>query len=336
MGLQWLKMKPDEEHYQLFTDLPKVIYPENSQRIGLGHEPVEENLHSCYVAQLKEQTVARFALYLNPALEYGNKRTCTIGSYECIENSNIAKEVLSFAQNEALQQGAEFLIGPMEGSTWNSHRFSRTHEGPNFFLEPYHHLYYNDHFINFGFKEIAQYSSNIVDNTHYNAQRIEDFDKRLADRGVKIRQFNMGCVEEELFKIAVFSNEAFHKNFLFTPIDPKLFVAKYKKLSSYFKPELIWMLEDAAGELHALMFALHDYCDTSNKTIIVKTVARKASSPHLGVGTYLVDKLMQQAKAMGYERAIHAFMLDSNDSRIISDRFDTDSVKHYTLYGKEL
>lgn len=327
---------PGETKHQQFVELPRLLYQEGSERFVLGHEPVKEHLIGCYTAFSKEEAVARFALYLNPSLKYQDKSTCCIGSYECVNDDTVAALVLNHAVAESQKQGVEYLLGPMEGSTWNSYRFSRKYEGKNFFLEPYHHLYYNEQFINNGFEEIAQFSSNIVDNTHYNAQRITDFDQRLAERGVKIRPFNTTMLEEELHRIAVFSNEAFHHNFLFSPIEPAQFVEKYKKLSSFFKPELIWMLEDNKKEIHAIMFALHDYCDPTNKTIIVKTVARKASSPHLGVGTYLVDKLMQQAKTKGYERAIHAFMLDTNDSRIISDRFESDAAKHYTLYGKEL
>lgn len=336
METKWLKFLPGDEAYQHFEQLPQLLYPKDSQRFIQGHEPSAEHLQACFVYLVNGEPQARFALYVNPQLNYKGRTTCCIGSYECIQDEEVANHVLDHAIQEARQTGATYLIGPMEGSTWNSYRFSRSHEGNNFFMEPYHHLYYNEQFKKAGFEEIAQFSSNIIDNTHYNAQRIIDFDKRLADRGVKIRQFDMTRQEEELYRIAVFSNEAFQHNFLFSPIEPERFVTKYKKLSTYFKPELIWMLEDEENELHALMFALHDYCDPNNKTIIVKTVARKASSPHLGVGTYLVDKLMQQAQEMGYERAIHAFMLDSNDSRIISDRFESDGVKHYTLYGREL
>ncbi len=332
----WIKTYPGEENYHLFSDVPKYLYPEGSLRFVYGNEPVEHHLVGCYVYYSDQKPLGRFALYFNEELSFKNLKTLCIGSYECIDDQHVANIILERAKNEAKFSGGEYLLGPMEGSTWNNYRFSTDHKGRNFFMEPYHHLYYNDQFKKAGFIEIAHYVSNLINPISFDAERLEKLDKRFKEQGAIIRHIDVDHLENELDKIAQFSNEAFKENFLFSPIDPSLFVKKYGKLKEYFVPEFIWMIEDAQGELHALMFALHDYCDASNETVIIKTVARKENSPYRGVGTYLVDKLIAKAMQRGYKKAIHAFMLETNDSMVISARYNHKGQKSYSLYGIEL
>jgi len=56
---------PGSENYNLFEDLPKQIYEENSPRFILGNDPVNVFLEGCYVLLNKGGAVGRFAFYEN-------------------------------------------------------------------------------------------------------------------------------------------------------------------------------------------------------------------------------------------------------------------------------
>ena len=155
-----IKTFPGQDNYKLFEKLPVGLY--NPQQVRLINNPAMEFLEGCYVFLKNNQAIARFAFYENPELIINDENAASIGSYECINDPEASKIILEFAANLALQKGYKWLIGPMEGSTWNNYRFSEHHNYQNFFMEPYHHLYYNDQFINFGFNPISSYSSKLA------------------------------------------------------------------------------------------------------------------------------------------------------------------------------
>lgn len=70
-------------------------------------------------------------------------------------------------------------------------------------------------------------------------------------------------------------------------------------------------------------------------TVIIKTVAVLPGRAYAGLGNVLVARVQAIAYALGYRRAIHALMHDSNNSRNLSDRYAR-SIRRYTLYARKL
>lgn len=333
---QLIKTLSEKADFELFNTLPKLLYEKDSQRFTLGHNPSEEHLEGCYVLLRNNEPVGRFALYCNPHLEYNNKMACCLGSYECVNNSEIAKKLIDHAIERAKQLNYKYLIGPMEGSTWNSYRFSVHNEQPNFFMEPYHHVYYNQQFEASGFSPIAHYVSNLDATLEYDLDRLEKLEKHYLERGAIMRNLNMGNLETDLFNIARFSNDAFANNFLYTPIDEDEFVRKYLKLKPLFNPDLVWIVEDTSCEMQALSFSIKDYNDPEGKTLIIKSLARLSGSTFGGIGGYLASKTNLIAKTQGFEKIIHALMIDDNASVRISEKHAGEAFKTYALYGLAL
>lgn len=328
---------PGKDNFHLFGELPKQLYPESSQRFILGHDPVPtEHLSNCFVLLEDDRTIARCALYTKPGLVHDGKKASSLGSFECIEDSDAAKFLLNKAIEAAKSSGFEFVIGPMEGSTWNNYRFSDHNEHPNFFMEPYHHAYYGKLWEDYGFKSVAKYISNIDTQLDFQEDKIERMESYFDDRGAKFRSINLNNLEEDLKKLARFNNDAFSENFLFTPIAEEDFVAKYSQLKKYFDPELIWIVEDENGEIQAISFSIPDYLDQTGKTLIIKSLARKKQTSLRGIGAYLIGKTYQIARRRKFERVIHALMIHDNHSVNISNNYEGDAFKSYTLYGKEL
>lgn len=328
---------PGEASFQLFSEVPKHLYPANSPRFILGHDPVpSEHLHSCLVLTENGEVIGRCALYNKPGLHFENKKACSIGSFECTDDNVAAAFLLAKAIEKAKSLGFEFAIGPMEGSTWNNYRFSNHNDSPNFFMEPYHHAYYGKLWEDFGFQKIAHYISNLDTKPTFDQERIEKWEKQYQENGAVFRSIDLQNLESDLIKLAKFNNEAFQDNFLFTPIAEDDFVKKYLQLEKYFDPELIWVVEDQQGEIQAISFSIPDYLDPTGKTLIVKSLARKKDTPFRGIGAYLAGKTYQIAIKRKFERIIHALMIVDNHSVSISNNYEGNQYKSYALYGLKL
>lgn len=228
-----VQIKPDDPNFHLFENFSNIIYPADHIRFKLPETINSQFLQSCFVLISENKVCARAALYNNPHLCYQNKKTFCIGNYESVNNQNISSEILMHLSLEAERNGAEFLIGPMDGSTWDSYRFSVHHNHPNFFLEPLHHLYYNEHFLNAGYKIIAKFFSSVDTNLKYDSDYVITRENELKHGGVTFRNIDLSEYEKELEKLFEFNSIAFRTNFLYTPLDREAFkksILKQRKL----------------------------------------------------------------------------------------------------------
>lgn len=331
-----IKTLPGDAQYDLFEQLPAKLYDAASLRFKLGNDPVSTHLEDCYLMLKDNEPVGRFAFYENPELKHENEVAACIGSYECIEDQKTSEKLIQHARQIAKNKGYAWLIGPMEGSTWNNYRFSKHNQHHNFFMEPYHHIYYNQQFQNAGFVEIADYYSNRDQTLDCDNEKLNKFEKYYLDKGAVFRNLNMNDFKSDLEKIARFSLDGFSNNFLYTPISVEEFVGKYEKLEHFFDPNLVWIVENQEGEMQAFIFAIKDHMDPTNETLIIKSMARKQSTPFRGVGSYLAGKVNRMAKELGFKRVIHALMIRDNASMRISEKYAGDEYKSYALYGLKL
>jgi hypothetical protein len=322
--------------FSLFKSLVEKLYPMNSPRFIFGFDPVNTYSMGCYVLQRNDDVVGRFALYNNPSLTYKEKKAATIGSYECIDDVATSYQLLTHAKKIAKDAGFEYLIGPMEGSTWNNYRFTDAISEDVFFMEPYHLPYYPAQFLEFGFEKIASYFSNMADEIVYDPSTLVEMEKAFSAAGMFLRTINLEKLSEDLAKISDFCNEAFEDNFLFTPIPKDDFVEKYIRFKKYFDPDFIFISEDETGKMNGLFFPIKDYCDQSGKRFVLKTMARLKNAPFRGMVEYLGQKTIKKAIEKGFSTAIHAFILEDNVSVEMSRRFGGSAYKTHSLYGLEL
>lgn len=335
-GFNLQRFLPGDKDYHFFTDFVKELYTPDSQRFLRGNDPVRTFLEGCYLLVKDGRPVGRFAVYENPQLKYDDQVACCIGSYECVNDLEISQRLLSEAVKRAKELGYSYLLGPMEGSTWNNYRFSDHNDFPNFFMEPYHHAYYANQFKAFGFSVIGEYVSNIDEEVLVPNKDIDSFEEYYKARGAQFRFLRMDDLENDLRKIAHFSNDAFQHNFLFTPIDEEDFVKKYLSIKDYFDPALVMIVEDEHNEIEALSFSIKDYNESRGKSLIIKSLARRNDSKLRGIGAYLIQKTYQLARDNGYDNVIHAMMIKDNASKKISENYHGADYKSYSLFGLEI
>jgi len=262
------------------------------------------------------------------------QRLGLIGHYAASDDS-AAAQLLTAAQDTLRQCGCTLAVGPMDGNTWQRYRLL-TERGsePAFFLEPDNPDAWPEHFTTQGFLSLAQYYSALNTDLSRQDERVAERWRYLALLGITIRAFDAGRFEEELRAIYRVSVVAFTQNFLYTPVSEAEFVAHYQKVRPYLRPELILMAE-REGRLVGYMFALPNIATQPVRTVILKTVAVLPERTSAGLGAVLVDRTQQVARELGYTRAIHALMHETNRSRNIS-RHTAAPFRRYTLFAKSL
>ncbi|MBE9101478.1 GNAT family N-acetyltransferase [Vacuolonema iberomarrocanum] len=304
-----------------------------------------------WVLQDDEALRARCSLWWQRTPTLPGKTLGVVGHYAADDAAG-AIAILEHAQTELARQGCTYVVGPMDGNTWQRYRLvskspSDGKPEPPFFLEPINPESWNQHFLRTGFQPLATYSSALNPNLSQRDARMETVAIRLKHQGVQVRSLDLSKFEDELRRIHTLSCESFQRNFLYTPISVEAFSLQYAKVQPYVRPEFILLAEKATGvlsndqapELVGFLFAVPDWLAAQRgealTTLIVKTVAVKPGRAYAGLGSYLVDQVQAIAHQQGYTRAIHALMYDQNPSRNISDRF-AEPIRRYTLYGKEL
>lgn len=275
-------------------------------------------------------------IYKNEALFYDKKNTWCIGNFECAQDPSVGTLILTEAQNFVRSNGGEFIIGPMNGSTWDDYRFSLSSSSSLFFTENYKLPYYRTFFEDFGFSSIANYYSAKDRAMQFNKEHILELKSEMEKKGIVFRPIDTHKFEKELEVLYPFLTKAFETNFLYTPIDKNRFYTNYKSVLNYIDPEFTLMAFDETRELVGLFFCLPNYFDSAEKGLVIKTIARKKDAHLKGLGHVMAEIMYEKASQSGFKYMIHAFMHKQGTSVKISNTYSGELLKEYTLYGKEI
>ncbi len=259
-----------------------------------------------------------------------------IGHYAAVR-CDAGAAVLERAAADAAKRGIRELVGPMNGSTWRSHRFIiERGERPAFLFEPDHPDRYVADWHAAGFEPIAEYISAWCDDTSRRDPRLNRVRQRLGEAGLRIRPIDVNRFDRELEAIHALSLDAFAENYLYTPIDLAAFQALYEPLRERIVPDLV-LLAERNDELVGYAFTIPDYAQAARgqavDTLIVKTVAVRPGRQSAGLGQLLMEEAQLAGRRLGLRHAIHAFMHASNISTRMSGHYAT-PFRRYALFGR--
>lgn len=321
--------------FEKFCAFPVQLYEQKSPRFWMKDACTHIFLHTYFLVIDGDKIIARAALYNNPELNYQNTKAMCFGLYECVNNLEVSNLLLSKIKAEAKACGAEFLIGPMNGSTWDSYRFSTDNSEPQFFLEPYHHLYYNEQLTDSGFHPIANYVSQLDTQLNFDDPYLLRWEKIIAEQHITIRNINVEEYEKELDALYPFICETFKNNFLYTEISKQTFLEKYLPLKQILDKNFVWIAEDENKKMVGVFFAIPDFHSTQ-KGAIIKTLARLPERKYAGVLHVIANHFIKQLSLNAYTYIIHAFMHVNNTSKNLSHHFSGINYKNYHLYGTSI
>ena len=227
----------------------------------------------------------------------------------------------------------------MDGTTWRPYRFvvDRGTEPP-FFLEPWNPPGWPEQWATAGFSPLAFYTSAVSHDLNTDDPRTSGAATRLAAAGISIRAFDPAQPEAELRRIFRLSIRSFTGNLFYGPIAESEFLEQYRRLLPFVRPELV-LLAERDGNLVGIVVALPDVLQARGggvvDTVIVKTVAVDPEASGMGLAGLLVALVQCRASRLGFRRAVHALMHETNRSRRISDRYAR-TFRRYALLSRSL
>lgn len=283
---------------------------------------------------------ARCSVWWSNVPEYLNHNVGIIGHYAAL-NDDSGKDLLSYVCNELSMKGCSIAIGPMDGSTWRKHRFI-TYRGtePLFFLESDQPDEWPKHFISSGFSSLAVYFSTLNENLSFSDYRISLIEENIRKNNITIHPLNIELFDKELNSIYEASALGFSNNFLYTPISKEEMFHEYRSVYKYITSDLV-LLAKIEKKVIGFIFAVPDILETerANKinTVILKSMTVIPQYRSIGLGTLLMSYCQKRAESLGFKKAIHAYMHESNLSRRISQKLGGEKIiRHYTLFAKSL
>lgn len=247
--------------------------------------------------------------------------------------------ILAHACAALATAGCTTAMGPMDGNTWRRYRLivERGSE-PAFFLEPDNPADWPQHWSTAGFSQCATYISALNDDLSTEDPHTAGARARLEAEGISIRPFDPAHADAELRRIFALSAVAFSRNAFYAPISEEEFLAQHRALLPCVRPELI-MLAERNDALAGFIFAVPDLLQARRggvpDTVILKTVAVDPAVGGFGLGGVLTDLAQRAARQMGFRRAVHALIHETNVSRRISDRYAR-TIRRYALFSRTL
>lgn len=261
--------------------------------------------------------------------------TVFLGNYECIDNPELSQLFFNSVLGDLKNLGFLQAIGPMTSNTWNDYRF-KTSGDDKFLGETQQMEYYVNQWKHSGFEPIENYHSTQITKLEVVNEKIETLTQGLLKNGVRFRNANMECWEEELRSIFTLSLDSFAGNVFYEPIDWSEFYNKYKPYEKIVEPQWIELAENASGELIGFAFAIPNRMDREKKGLVLKTVARSKQKHYRGMGLVLAQRLHSKAHEAGVKYIIHAYMHSGNASLACSNTLHGKIFATYQLFEKSL
>lgn len=287
------------------------------------------------------QALARASLWWRHVPAYPGERLGLIGHYAAADDQAAAHLLAELCRRLA-QEDCTLAVGPLDGSTFRAYRFVTERapggqERPPFFLEPDQPDAWPRQFVAAGFEPLAHYFS-AWGKLPQSDPRLSELEERMRAHGITARPVDLAHFADELRRLYPVVLRSFQHNFLYTPIGEAEFLAQYHPLASHILPELA-LLAERQGDLIGFLFAIPDLAQARRgegvDTVVIKTVGILPEYSGLGVGSWLVARCQQQARALGFRYVIHALMLEESRSRRISGRYAA-PMRRYTLYARRL
>jgi GNAT superfamily N-acetyltransferase len=301
-----------------------------------GPLPVLPDDARLLVAKWEEGPLARASLRLADDLAGAQGRTGIIGHYEARDEAagvTLLRESLA----RLLEAGAERVVGPMDGTTWDRYRLalpSPAGNRPPFLTEPVNPYEYPRHFEAAGMDVVEWYVSQIVEDLGALAERTRAPAGSLEERGVRLETLDPDAFDAALDELYRVSIDAFADNPYFSPISFDRFRALYAPMKNMLDPDLVLVARGADGEALGFTLSFPDLLDPAGRPtrVVVKTLAVAPAGRGMGLGSLLVHETHRRAAERGYNAAIHALMHVGNDSLKISSHGGR-VFRHYALYG---
>ena len=289
----------------------------------------------------------------NDKMALDGRSVATIGNFEALHDPEAAGALLSHAAAVARDEGAEEVIGPMIGDTWQKFRLNLgPWDEPPFFLEPYNPSYYSELWRQAGFEVLQTYRSLRVDDLAGAARYHQPRWASARALGYRIEPMSQSSADEALQRVHEMWSVAFAQNYLYTPIRLPTFKKIYNGLASVVTDAFSLFLIDRHGRdagfalvfpdyaravaamngkrhlLAKLRFLTHRDTDTVN----IKSYGVMPEHRGKGLASAMAHRFFDDIAREGYDKANICLIHDDNDASRHIDAHRGRVLRRYALY----
>lgn len=282
---------------------------------------------------------------------YPDDPAAYVGFFECVEDLDVCRALLSAAEAQARADGKEKLVGPLNASFWIGYRFKVENFDEHFTGEPDNLPYYADFWEACGFTVSERYYSNYL-RSPTPEDPSEKWEKRLQralDKGYEIRSLERGKFDEALRDIYRMLVCLYAKFPAFKLISEEQFTALFGSLKYVVDYECV-LLGYKDGELAGFFVCVPNYGtlvdgDLSLRDLpAILRIRRNCKEyvilyigvdrKHLGLGGAFAQTIRQigQNKGAG---SIAALIHEGNSSGVFFRELTTHTAR-YVLLEKAL
>ena len=282
---------------------------------------------------------------------YPDDPAAYVGFFECVEDLDVCRALLSAAEAQARADGKEKLVGPLNASFWIGYRFKVENFDEHFTGEPDNLPYYADFWEACGFTVSERYYSNSL-RSPTPEDPSEKWEKRLQralDKGYEIRSLERGKFDEALRDIYRMLVRLYAKFPAFKLISEEQFTALFGSLKYVVDYECV-LLGYKDGELAGFFVCVPNYGtlvdgDLSLRDLpAILRIRRNCKEyvilyigvdrKHLGLGGAFAQTIRQigQNKGAG---SIAALIHEGNSSGVFFRELTTHTAR-YVLLEKAL
>ncbi len=274
------------------------------------------------------KTVASLGMYDNPAIRFRGGDTMLFGDLRIpAGREDLLTALLQRAKPEAAIQGKQYLIGPMNGSTWRDYRLPLDGEAA---------MFSGDSALPASWKRPIEHAGFAIADTYRSS--IGGIAPGLLQpslTGVAIRTITAATLRDDLTSLYPLCMSAFGDAPYFSPLPEDDFISQYEAARPLLGPGLSFIAHQGEAAV-GFILAYPDLLAPERKTIVIKTLAKHPGRRIPGLTRYLVDTVYCEAARQGYARAIHAFMHDDNHSVKRSDDYGATTFRRYALFAKRI
>lgn len=282
---------------------------------------------------------------------YPDDPAAYVGFFECVEDLDVCRALLSAAEAQARADGKEKLVGPLNASFWIGYRFKVENFDEHFTGEPDNLPYYADFWEACGFTVSERYYSNYL-RSPTPEDPSEKWEKRLQralDKGYEIRSLERVKFDEALRDIYRMLVRLYAKFPAFKLISEEQFTALFGSLKYVVDYECV-LLGYKDGELAGFFVCVPNYGtlvdgDLSLRDLpAILRIRRNCKEyvilyigvdrKHLGLGGAFAQTIRQigQNKGAG---SIAALIHEGNSSGVFFRELTTHTAR-YVLLEKAL
>ena len=362
MTCEILELDKDSVHWDDFYGISGYIYKKDSFYCKRSIESAKQELqphrvnHKSrpFVALRNGRPAARLMTFIKSDLRgYRKGKIGLIGFFESENNQDTANQILDHAVGWFKKEGVDKVVGPMNGDTWHSYRFSLgPFDQPPFMMEPYNPGYYAALWENYGFSILSVYESKHVPDVSPVLSKLKPRYEKAVRNGFSFRSFDRSRYDDELNLLYDLICRIFSGNPFYTEIKREMFKRIYAGAKSIIDESLFWFCRDRDDRYAGFIFAFPDYFKalrsmngkTSlfaklrfilNKrkadTLNLKTVGTDHAYRGEGLGTALMYKAYFEGFKKGYKKANMCLFHREN----VSGRIDGgkgEAMRTYHLY----